>query len=140
MMAYSTEEEFRNSCYSSFSGKLQAVIPWYAPDDLRMDEEKWNGQEIYKRLFPINEKEERLKLMEIASTIVYAGRKNPPTLLMHGEADRLVSPECSKNMYKALKEAGNDVELILIPGQGHGFFEGKEYYDRIFSFLDEKLK
>ena len=140
LMAYTAEEEFRNDCYPSFSASIQAVIPWYAPDDLRMDEEKWNGQEAYKRMFPIDEEEERLKMMELASPIIYAGRKNPPTLLMHGDADRLVSPECSKNMCKALKDAGNDAELILVPGQGHGFFDGKEYYDRIFGFLDEKLK
>ena len=125
LMAYTAEEEFRNDCYPSFSASILAVIPWYAPDDLRMDEEKWNGQEAYKRMFPIDEEEERLKMMELASPIIYAGRKNPPTLLMHGDADRLVSPECSKNMCKALKDAGNDAELILVPGQGHGFFFSK---------------
>lgn len=37
LMAYTAEEEFRNDCYPSFSASIQAVIPWYAPDDLRMD-------------------------------------------------------------------------------------------------------
>lgn len=78
--------------------------------------------------------------IDMKDRIADAARKNPPTLLMHGDADRLVSPECSKKMCRALKNAGNDAELILIPGQGHGFFEGKEYYEQIFRFLDEKLK
>ena len=59
---------------------------------------------------------------------------------MHGDADRLVSLENSRQMYEALKAAGNDVRLITIPGQGHGFFDGEEYYEKIFRFLEEVLK
>ena len=59
---------------------------------------------------------------------------------MHGDADRLVSPQESKAMEEALRKAGNDVTLLMIPGQGHGFFDGDEYYQEIYRFLDRVLK
>lgn len=54
--------------------------------------------------------------------------------------DRLVSFDNSKRLYEAMKEAGNDVELVTVPGQGHGFFEGTDYYHKIYEFLDRILK
>lgn len=38
-----------------------------------------------------------------------------------------------------MKEAGCDAELILVPGQGHGFFAGSEYYDAVLRFLQQKI-
>lgn len=115
------------------------MIPWYAPVDLRMNEEEWKASDVYQDLFAFPDPEERERMMEAASPICYASRTNPPTLLMHGDADRLVSTENSRRMYEALKAAGNDVRLITIPGQGHGFFDGEEYYEQIFRFLEEVL-
>lgn len=91
-------------------------------------------------LFPDSDLKERERHMEQASPICYASRTNPPTLLMHGDADRLVSYENSRRMYEALKAAGNDVRLITVPGQGHGFFDGEEYYGQIFQFLEDTLR
>ncbi|HJC22085.1 MAG TPA: alpha/beta hydrolase [Candidatus Eisenbergiella merdavium] len=140
LMAYSTEEEFLNDCCPGFSSRIQAVVPWYAPADLRLSEEEWESTEAYRKLFGGAALEERERLMEAASPICYASRKNPPTLLMHGDADRLVSLENSRQMYEALRTAGNDARLIVIPGQGHGFFDGDEYYESIFHFFEEILK
>ena len=139
LMAYSTDQEFQDECCPGFSSRIQAVIPWYAPVDLRMNEEEWKASDVYQNLFAFPDPEERERMMEAASPICYASRTNPPTLLMHGDADRLVSLENSRRMYEALKAAGNDVRLITIPGQGHGFFDGEEYYEQIFRFLEEVL-
>ena len=140
LMAYSTDEEFVDDSYPGFSSRIQAVIPWYAPSDLRMNEEEWKASDIYQKLFAFPVPKEWERMMEAASPVCYASRTNPPTLLMHGDADRLVSLENSRQMYEALKAAGNDVRLITIPGQGHGFFDGEEYYEKIFRFLEEVLK
>ena len=140
LMAYSTDGEFLNDCCPDYSSRIQAVIPWYAPADMRLTPEEWESSEVYGRLFPAADPKERERLMEQASPICYAARKNPPTLLMHGDADRLVSPENSRRMQKALRDAGNDARLILVPGQGHGFFDGAEYYEQIFQFLEKILR
>lgn len=46
--------------------------------------------------------------------------KNMPIRMYHGDADPIVSPENSKNVYNKLKSIGsNNVELIIFPEVGH---------------------
>lgn len=144
LMAYSDDTEFMDGTNPEYSSRLQGVIPWYAPIDLRREAsaKKEGGPEEdspFVRLFAYEDEEERQRMMEAASPILYADRKNPPTLLMHGDADRLVSYSASVEMEHALQAAGNDVELVTVPGQGHGFFDGEEYYQRIYAFLERVL-
>lgn len=140
LMAYSTDEEFNDGTNDKVSSSVQGVVAWYAPCDLRTNDEWPEDEEIYQRLFAGVKGvcEERLRAK--ASPICYADRHNPPTLLMHGDADRLVDYGNSRMMYTRLKDAGNDAELVTVTGQGHGFFEGEEYYREIYQFLDRVLK
>lgn len=140
LMAVTEDDEFIRGENQEFSSKIQAAVPWYAPKDMRKDIQAMKQNENWARLFAAETDEESMKLMEAASPIVYANRKNPPMLLMHGRADKLVSVMESVEYYKALKAAGNDARLVLIPDQGHGFFAGDEYYDVIYNFFEEILK
>jgi dipeptidyl aminopeptidase/acylaminoacyl peptidase len=53
----------------------------------------------------------------------------PPHLLIHGDEDDLVPVGQARAHVAALRHAGNDAELIEIPGMGHGailpFYEGE---------------
>lgn len=40
--------------------------------------------------------------------------------IYHGDADKVVPVECSRMAYRALREAGADVEYFEFPGCGHG--------------------
>lgn len=44
----------------------------------------------------------------------------PPFLIMHGSADRLVSPVQSEQLYNALVEKDNKVDYVVVKGAGHG--------------------
>lgn len=44
----------------------------------------------------------------------------PPILLVHGDADQVVSPELSREAEKQLESAGFEVSLQLCAGLGHG--------------------
>lgn len=55
-----------------------------------------------------------------ASPMGHVQGKKPPFLIMHGTADVLVSPIQSRHLYDALRAGGNDAELILVDGAGHG--------------------
>jgi acetyl esterase/lipase len=45
----------------------------------------------------------------------------PPYLIFHGQDDDVVYLEQSKRFYDSLREAGVNVELEVLPGEGHSF-------------------
>ncbi|MEW6186521.1 MAG: prolyl oligopeptidase family serine peptidase [Thermodesulfobacteriota bacterium] len=56
-----------------------------------------------------------------ASPIHHAAKGFPPTILIHGNADQIVSPNESFHMYQALNKAGAEVELHVFDGAPHAF-------------------
>jgi predicted peptidase len=46
-----------------------------------------------------------------------------PMRIFHGGADTTVPPERSKQMYKAIKDAGGDVQYTEYPGVGHNSWD-----------------
>lgn len=81
-----------------------------------------------------------------ASPLEYvAGRTFPPTLLIHGSADTVVSPGDSSRMYEALVAARVPVELHMYAGLPHAFDNGAPRYQRqcadyIDLFLERHLR
>jgi acetyl esterase/lipase len=53
----------------------------------------------------------------------------PPTLLLHGAADRLVAPVHAEALYARLRECGVAAELSLFAGQDHEFDTLPSYTD-----------
>jgi dienelactone hydrolase len=54
-----------------------------------------------------------------ASAITYASKYGPPVLLIHGADDTNVPVNQSQDMDQALRSAGRDVKLVVIPGEDH---------------------
>ena len=68
---------------------------------------------------------------------VEAGGQLPPTLIAHGTADTIVSPEQSEMLYRALCKGGHQADLHLIKNARHAdlhFFQ-KEMIDLYEEFL-----
>ena len=55
------------------------------------------------------------------SPILHISADDPPTLLVHGNADALVDFNNSELMHAALSEGDVETELVVIEGAGHGF-------------------
>lgn len=55
-----------------------------------------------------------------ASPMGHIDGSKPPFLIMHGSADKLVSPKQSVQLFKALKDKGSKVDYVLVEGAGHG--------------------
>jgi dipeptidyl aminopeptidase/acylaminoacyl peptidase len=55
------------------------------------------------------------------SPILFVSKDDPPTLLIHGDADELVNIRQSQRIYAAFKEAGVVSEFVTIAGGDHGF-------------------
>lgn len=61
---------------------------------------------------------EDLMTLDCISDVV----RNPrPTMLIQGDADTAVPPAVSQQFVDAMKEAGQDVEHVLVPDAGHVF-------------------
>jgi acetyl esterase/lipase len=62
-----------------------------------------------------------------ASPLTYVTEGFPPTLLIHGNRDEIVSPQASLRMYEALEEAGVPVEMHMYAEQPHAFEARSEF-------------
>lgn len=92
--------------------EVAAVVAYYPPVDLR-------GMTGPSERFPaLNFPNEQAAAI---SPILHVDASDPPTLLIHGDADDLVNISHSRNLFKALQEKGVVSEFITLPGAGHGF-------------------
>lgn len=64
----------------------------------------------------------------------------PPTLLIHGSADEVVSHRQSIRLYEALEEAGVPVELHLYAGQPHAFDSASAFGRQCAQIMDLFLR
>ncbi|MFC8520319.1 prolyl oligopeptidase family serine peptidase [Streptomyces sp. NPDC057257] len=55
-----------------------------------------------------------------ADPATHISSSTPPFLLLHGSADRLVSPSQTLNLFTALKDKGVDAQRVVLTGAGHG--------------------
>lgn len=60
--------------------------------------------------------------------------------IFHGDADTVVPVECSRKAYKALREAGVDVEYIEFPGCTHGSWNPAFNRDDFMEWLFKQKK
>lgn len=82
------------------------------------------------------------KATEAANPIAYIGKNSAPMLLMHGTADKVVSPGQTDLLYQALKAKGVPAERYEIPGAAHGgvYWVQDNVLQVIGDFFDKYLK
>ncbi|HPS79438.1 MAG TPA: dienelactone hydrolase family protein [Thermoanaerobaculaceae bacterium] len=78
------------------------------------------------------------------------GRSMPPTLLLHGTADRIVPVRRSVDAFEAIRREGRNVDLVVYPGVRHGFclngrggpdgHAAQDAWNRTLAFLDFQLR
>ena len=105
---------------------VRGVIAYYAPTDLpwswetSVDRTYLDGRALTEALMgsPPSQDPERWRA---ASPIHLAEGDSPPTLLLQGTRDRLVSPRHSTRLRQRLEELGVPCWELRIPGGTHGF-------------------
>ena len=79
-----------------------------------------------------------------ASPVNHVSTQHPPTLLIHGAEDELVSVRASLTMYEALTAASVPVELHVYAGQRHAFDAeprfGRQCAAEMLHFLDRYVR
>lgn len=91
---------------------VAAVVAYFPPVDLR----EITGPS--DRFPALNFPQEKAAAI---SPILHADAGDPPTLLIHGDADDLVNISNSEIMFAEFKRQNVTTEFITIPGAGHGF-------------------
>ena len=79
----------------------------------------WKNRAIYEKLSPFNSVE----------------KVTTPTLFMGGDQDWNVPIINSEQFYEALKSMGRTTELVVYPGESHGFTKPTHLQDRYRRFL-----
>ena len=80
--------------------------------------------------------------IKLSYPFFHADRIKTPTLFMGGDRDFNVPAEGGEQMYQALRSNGTEAELILYPGQFHGFTRPsfiRDRYEQWFRWYDGHL-
>lgn len=137
-------EEFASPDYPEQSDAAQAVVCLYTPVDL---EEIARQEKVYPA-WPAAEDmllggpvASMRTLAQKASPLNYVTEKAPPFLLLHGDADVIVSYKQSEIMYQRLSQLGVPVDYYLLEGAGHAapeFFQ-PETIELISDFINRYI-
>ena len=130
--------------------KVKAVVDWYGPTDLltmppnvlsekrtRAELAKANGALLLGGI--VMDQPEKAKAV---SALHQVTKDDVPFLIMHGAADTSVPVDQSERLHTALKAAGVESTLKLLPGVGHGGkeFDSTESRALILAFLEKHLR
>jgi len=139
------------------SSRVAAVVAYYPPVDLR----SWAGPNesfpaklpedglFFARGVMVPGAADRFVALEFeddlgasVSPILHVSSDDPPTLLVHGDADALVDLNNSEMMYSALLSTGIETSLVVIAGAGHGFrseADRTQAMDALVGWFEEHL-
>lgn len=67
------------------------------------------------------EKARRGKGFQPVDPILNVGSNFPPTVIVHGQCDRMVSIDYSRKLYSRLQEKGVKSQLVEVPDEDHTF-------------------
>lgn len=98
-----------------------------------------NGVAVFKEGDSVNSDLEKAKK---SNPLTYISNNTPPFLLMHGDADILVSPSQTNILHQALIKAGIESKRYVIKHAGHGdsHWCQSEIINIIINFLNKNLK
>jgi dipeptidyl aminopeptidase/acylaminoacyl peptidase len=80
--------------------------------------------------------------LKAVSPVFNVDKIKAPLFLAHGSDDLVVPSVESTDMESAMKRAGKPVELLVVPGEGHGIVQEKNrkvLYERLDAFLAKNL-
>lgn len=122
---------------------IKAVIDFFGPTDLTaMYQKPWHPYvPMVLQMITGTSPRENAKLYRESSPLNYVSRHAAPTLIFHGSADQIVNVSQSKALRQQLEKWGVPNELVIYPGQRHGWYGSTltNSFDRMEKFLDEHV-
>ena len=93
-----------------------------------------------KKFVNVTDPAKVLELGRDISPINHVSADDAPSLIIHGDADRLVPIQQAEIIVEKLKAAGVDARLIVRPGQAHGWGGIEKDLDHFADWFDAHLK
>ena len=121
------------------TNRVASVVAYYPPVDLRTMARGAVPATPGQRFPALNFEKE--KAADI-SPILFVTPDDPPTLLIHGDADTTVNISHSQRMFQALQESRIKSDFITLPGAGHGFrdADAQKAQAALVAWFEETLK
>jgi len=101
------------------------------------DFKRWN--DTTRTYVSITDMDTRLAIAKENSPIYSVTPDDPPVLIIHGDADRLVPKQQSETIIRKLKEAGVPNELIIKKGGSHGWRDSGVEEANFVNWFDKYL-
>ncbi len=89
---------------------------------------------------PSDTPEGRQKLGKEISPAYFVTSNTPPTLILHGDADKLVPIQQAELFVKRCQEVGANAKLVVKAGQGHGWKNMNDDMPALADWFDEHLR
>tara|TARA_R110002049_G_scaffold309298_2_gene520493 strand:- start:16908 stop:17480 length:573 start_codon:yes stop_codon:yes gene_type:complete len=126
------ENRFDTHCPFDHNIKVAAIIDKYGVTDLAplaywKSAKNWLGNEYKNNVF-----------IESISPLHYVSEQNPPTFIIHGDADPIVPYQQSVLLFKKLKQHGVKTEFMTLKDGEHGKFlkeDNERFNERVWVFL-----
>lgn len=124
---------YRDPGRDIFKALKEELAAFRAPFDFReLDKES-------RRLLIVRGRQQRLAIAREISPVTHVTPDDPPTLILHGDADKLVPIQQAEVMRDRLVSAGVPVELVVRKGQGHGWPNWLDDIKLIADWFDRHL-
>jgi dipeptidyl aminopeptidase/acylaminoacyl peptidase len=85
------------------------------------------------------DEEERAKVAREVSPVYHVTQDDPPTMIIHGDEDKLVPLQQSELIVAKFKEAGVPCELVVKKGAAHGWANWHDDMRTIADWFDKHL-
>jgi acetyl esterase/lipase len=93
-----------------------------------------------KVFLPVTNTEKRRRIARDISPVYHVSKESAPTLIIHGDADKLVPIQQAETMIQALKAVRVPCELVVKSGAAHGWPGIDKDVVRIADWFDTHLK
>jgi acetyl esterase/lipase len=133
--------EFEGEGNLDQSSAVSCVVNFYGPSDLTKSYGKSVDAAEVLPLFFAGNLETKLREHVRGSPLYWVTPDAAPTLIVHGTEDKYVAYEQAGWMVDKLKASQVEVELLTLPGAGHGFkgADADKAQQALLAFFDQHL-
>jgi acetyl esterase/lipase len=125
--------------HANQSSRVRAVVNYCGPTELTREYREVQAVQPFLVALCGGTPESAAASYRAASPITYISANAPPVLTLHGDKDDIVPISQAKLLDQALKAAGLEHELVILPGQGHGI-KGQLADISLWNFFEKHLK